>query len=136
MEENNNIKKAKETLYLFLDKMYQWNIYASEYSKKNGYSEENDILLENMIKPTIQELCSIKLQKEFFGNWSEISDYNLSFLELEKVEIITKNKIYFFFNEENRSYNKYRYTLVFKDKKWLIDKKDYLINDKWHKHYL
>ena len=136
MEENNNIKKAKETLYLFLDKMYQWNIYASEYSKKNGYSEENDILLENMIKPTIQELCSIKLQKEFFGNWSEISDYNLSFLELEKVEIITKNKIYFFFNEENRSYNIYRYTLVFKDKKWLIDKKDYLINDKWHKHYL
>lgn len=96
MEENNNIKKAKETLYLFLDKMYQWNIYASEYSKKNGYSEENDILLENMIKPTIQELCSIKLQKGFFGNWSEISDYNLSFLELEKVEIITKNKIYFF----------------------------------------
>lgn len=126
---------AYDSLLDFFKKMYDWNIFASKYRKENGYNKEIKEYLFLKIKPTLEKYCTENLKKEFTGSCSELPDYDIEFLLLENKEQ-KRNKVIFFFKELNRSKNTYRYTLVLKDGIWLIDRKDWLNNGKWKKHYL
>lgn len=128
-------KNAYNSLLAFFKKMYEWNIFASRYRKENGYNKEIKEYLFLKIKPTLEEHCTKNLQKEFTGSCSELPDYNIEFLSLENEEQ-KRNKILFFFKELNRSQNTYRYTLVLREGVWLVDRKDWLDDGKWKKHYL
>ncbi|WP_424411699.1 NTF2 fold immunity protein [Pasteurella sp. PK-2025] len=44
----------------------------------------------------------------------------------------------FFIKELNRSQSLYKYTLIYKNNSWLIDKKEWYVEyeKKWEKHYI
>ena len=136
MSNNEEISKTTYNVLLaFFDKMYEWNIFASKYRKENGYNKEIKEYLFSKIKPILDEYRMENLQKEFTGSCSELPDYDIEFLSLINEEQ-KRNKVLFFFKELNRSQNTYRYTLIFRDGIWLIDRKDWLNDGKWKKHYL
>lgn len=136
--EPEKLNLAKETLLAFFEKINAWNIASYEYIQKEGFSLKADEEIIASLSPIIEKYCTPTLAKSVSGNCSDIPSYDINFLTFDKVEIITKNKICFFITETNRVQATYRYTMVYKNGVWLIDRKDWFVkfDNKWEKHYI
>lgn len=138
MENLEKIEKAQQILLEFFEKINDWNIRSSQYIKSNGFNAQVKKDIIDPLKNILGKYCTEKLSKDVSASCSEISGYDISFLSIDKYEIITKNKICFFITETNRSQSTYKYTMVYKNGKWLLDKKDWFVefDKKWEKHYI
>ncbi|WP_424411471.1 NTF2 fold immunity protein [Pasteurella sp. PK-2025] len=133
-----NLNLAEKTLLDFFKVINAWNINSYNLIQKEGFDEKVNAEITSSLTPIINQYCTPKLSESIAGHCSDIPGYDINFLSIDKYEIVTKNKICFFITETNRTETTYRYTMVYKDEKWLIDRKDWFdsFDNKWKKHYI
>ncbi|NEN76068.1 hypothetical protein F9B74_07000 [Pelistega sp. NLN82] len=132
------MENAKEILFKFFDEMYLWNKDAYQYTQENGFSSKTQKVLLSILEPIVKKFCTKKISDRISVKCSEIPKYDKNNLLLERTEEINKNKIAFYIRELNRSKSLYKYTLIYKNGVWLIDRKDWFVefDNKWEKHYI
>lgn len=129
-----NIKLAKDVLINFMEEMYAWEKKATKSLRSKEYSE----MLKNDLSDIFKRFCTPK--KTLASREKSLSVRFPFEYKLETHPIINETqegKYIFFYIKENRSGLElfYRYRMIYHHEKWLIDKKEWLDEGKWKKHY-
>ncbi len=123
---------AKETLISFIKEMNIWeNSYRNALMGDDAV-DKNEYLSE--LNRIFTKWCTIKERKNGRQSSMKVSfppDYDPENDEIVS-ELIEKNKAFFIIKKHTGFENSYRYTLLYKNNEWRIDKKEWL-NEKWEK---
>lgn len=139
INEINKMNEAIKTLFKFIESMNNWENEAF-YLLGKEFTDESDFIstknyLKNKLSIIFNEFCVLKSQKQsrltslHCGN---PPGYDIKQIKLISCEEKTKNKVTILIQQLNSSKNKYRYTLIYKNK-WFISKKEWLslYDEKW-----
>lgn len=127
--------KPKDIFICFMNEMYQWENYAIDIGLTNNLDEHKEI-----VRSIFSKYCTSKDRKMGKPNIlsaSSISNYDISTQPIYDIEESAKKSI-IYTKQKNKAENNFRYTLVLKSDKWLIDKKEISYDDgiTWEKSIL
>ncbi|MDU8925707.1 NTF2 fold immunity protein [Pasteurellaceae bacterium LIM206] len=126
----NDISLAKDTLLRFMQEMYSWERKAT----KNLRSQEYKDMLRSELSNIFERFCTSK--KTLRSREKSLSVRFPLEYKLETHPIVNQEdegKYTFFYIKEDRSglENLYRFRMIFKNKEWRIDKKEWFDNGNW-----
>lgn len=116
----------KDTFICFMNEMHKWESYATNIGLVNNLDEHREI-----VRNIFNKYCTPKDRKRGKPNIlsaSSISSYDLSTQPIYNIEYKTKKTI-IYTKQKNKAENNFRYTLILKNDKWLIDKKEISYNN-------
>lgn len=127
--------QAKNTLIHFMQEMYFWEKKATKSLMNKEYKD----MLKNELSDIFEKFCTPK--KTLRTREKSLSVRFPFEYKLETHPIINKEiegNYVFFYIRENRSGLEilYRYRMLYKNEKWLVDKKEWFNQNKWENHYL
>ncbi|MCX8747724.1 MULTISPECIES: NTF2 fold immunity protein [Snodgrassella] len=139
----NNIEEAVSILKNFILAMNKWEGYCEPLTEliENGEDEEP---LQNKMRSELNDIfnqyCTDKKRK--YGRQVSLDcgyppEYSPD-EEILKIEELSKNKLLILTKQHTEFKNQFRYTLVYKNKEWRIDKKEVFdkFDNKWEKYAL
>lgn len=116
----------KDTFIYFMNEMHKWESYATDIGLANNLDEHREI-----VRNIFNKYCTPKDRKRGKPNIlsvSSISNYDLSTQPIYNIEYKNKKTI-IYTKQKNKAENNFRYTLILKNDKWLIDKKEISYNN-------
>ncbi|STZ77122.1 NTF2 fold immunity protein [Bergeriella denitrificans] len=126
---------AKDVFICFMNEMYEWESYAIDIGLVDNIEKHRKI-----VKNIFNKYCTSKDRKRGKPNIlsaSAISNYDLSTQPIYNIEDKDK-KLIIYTKQTNKAENNFRYTLILRNGKWLIDKKEISYDDgeNWEKSIL
>lgn len=121
---------AKQVFLDFMTKMCEWETYAIQVGLAQHIEEHRKV-----VEVIFNTYCTKKDRKQGKPSVltaSPISNYDIETQPIYKIDEI-KNKVIIYTKQTNKFENNFRYTLISKNGKWLIDKKEisYDNGDSW-----
>lgn len=129
------MESFESTLQDFFSEMKKWNdAMYSQFIEGTLNTEKEENGKQELIS-LISKFCTERNLKTVSLHYTDPSEYDVNTQIIESYEILTKNRVVIYVQQLNRFENKYKYTLLFKNGNWLIDKKEWLMKskNKWAK---
>jgi hypothetical protein len=131
--------EAVKILKSFFHKMHDWELFCRETDKDNKLTSEQKIEKQkDEIIKIFKEYCTEKDRKEGRPNIIHYGgngyfEYDVNEEKITNYEQINKNKIIIYTERKNPMPQRFQYTVINKNKRWLIDgkKKSNFENTKW-----
>ncbi len=152
LEKIRNRKKIMETvkqlLLDFIQAMNKWELETSKVFHQRSFDTQEEYdCIEEQVKNKLIEIystyCTDRELKKKRGRLASLKcgippEYAIETQPIEKIEQINKNK-YVVYTKQIDGFKHYlRYTIIFKNKEWKIDKKECFVKseDKWENRSL
>jgi hypothetical protein len=131
--------EALKVLRSFFQKMHDWELFCQEIDEDNTLTFEQKIKHQkHEIIKIFEEYCTEKDRKKGRPNIIHYGEngyfeYDVDEEKITNYEQINKNKIIIYTERKNPMPQRFQYTVISKNKKWLIDgkKKSNFENTKW-----
>ncbi|WP_424406631.1 NTF2 fold immunity protein [Pasteurella sp. PK-2025] len=112
---------AEDVFVAFMNEMCEWESYAIKIGLSDNIKEHQGIVAK-----IFEKYCTVRSRKTGKPNIlsaSAISNYDLVTQPIYNIEVGLKKTI-IYTKQTNKAENNFKYVLVFKENKWLIDKKE------------